>query len=574
MSQVVEVPGMGAVEFPDGMSDAEMAAAIKRSLAPAVPQGTAGIDKRSAPSYGALLPNAANKAIARTADLFLNAPTNVWNLAKAGAGTVATAAGRPDLAPDLTKAPDLAQRGMTAAWMIRPEAEPVGTTQRIVDAATQGATGMAMNPASSGRALASLAGAGALSGAAAQGTKEATGSNVAAQSVGILTPLGINMAANAARANIARLEQQRAQNAPRDQALQAGIEAGLQVPPTMMKPGDRMLEGMAGKVAVQQATAINNAEKVNALARKSIGLPPEAPLTPEVVQKVRSTAYQTGYEPMAQLGPVYPGAAYKRDLDAIASKYEGAAKDFPTAVRNDVREMIGSLRVGQFDAGNGIKMSQTLRDDASTAFRVGDNALGKAKLAAAKAIEDQIERTAQTVAIAHQAGVGPAGPDPTRMLDNFRDARRLMAQTHTVEDALIAGTGNVDARKFGAALQAGVPLVGEQKIIGEFAKNYPKAVQPPSQVGSPGVSKLNLYGTGLMGSAVGAGIGGALGGLAAQAGPPLAQRYLLSERHQRGLVPKYDPSLADMLFAPIPNLSSGAMIPPALLAEELRRQGR
>ena len=33
MTQRVEVPGMGTVEFPDGMSDADMSAAIKRTMA-------------------------------------------------------------------------------------------------------------------------------------------------------------------------------------------------------------------------------------------------------------------------------------------------------------------------------------------------------------------------------------------------------------------------------------------------------------------------------------------------------------------------------------------------------------
>lgn len=535
------------------------------------PASAASVDSRPAPTYGALIPNAGNKGIAGVADMVLNAPTNLWNLAKAGYGSAATALGRPDLAPELTQNPDLVRRGMTALGMIRPEAEPVGPAQRMVDTGVQGGVGMLMNPASSVRQAASLGATGFGSGLAAQGTKEATGSDVAAQAVGVLAPLGINAAANQARANVAKVQSAKARNAPRDEALRAGIEAGLQVPPGQAKPGAyRITESIAGKQAIQQAVSTNNTEKINALARRSIGLPDDVPLTPEATQRVRRDAYSTGYTPLEQAGPISTGRLYRQELDGIVSKYEGAAKDFPKAVRSDVRDMVDALRVRTFDAGNGLKMVQTLRDDAGRAFATGDKALGKAKIAAATAIENQIERGAMV---------------PPETMQAFRDARQLMAKTHTVEEAIKAGTGNVDARVFGRELQKGTPLTGEQRVIGAFANNFPKAVQPPSMVGSPGVSNVRQFGHimqggvgaslgALLAGPAGAAVGGGIGTGASIAAPSLAQRRLLSQSLQRSLVPKYGASPVDsLLFAPIPQLSAGTVIPPALIAEELRRQG-
>ena len=45
MAQQIEVPGMGIVEFPDGMSDADIAGAIKKNMpAQAAPQMGIGED--------------------------------------------------------------------------------------------------------------------------------------------------------------------------------------------------------------------------------------------------------------------------------------------------------------------------------------------------------------------------------------------------------------------------------------------------------------------------------------------------------------------------------------------------
>ncbi len=65
--------------------------------------------------------NAVNKGMANTIDMLLNAPQNVANLARAGFGTAAIAAGRPDLAPEIRPTPDLARRAFTALGGIRPE---------------------------------------------------------------------------------------------------------------------------------------------------------------------------------------------------------------------------------------------------------------------------------------------------------------------------------------------------------------------------------------------------------------------------------------------------------------------
>lgn len=82
MPTVVEVPGMGEVEFPDGMSDADISAAIRQNLAQtqsASAPVTAG-QRASAGMAGF------NSAMAGLAGLPVDTAANVVDLAKAGGG--------------------------------------------------------------------------------------------------------------------------------------------------------------------------------------------------------------------------------------------------------------------------------------------------------------------------------------------------------------------------------------------------------------------------------------------------------------------------------------------------------
>ena len=547
------------LEFPDGTDPSVVQATVKKVL------GVQPAQEAPQPGYGDVAINAGNKAVAGTIDALGNAPTNVWNLGKAAFGTAATALGRPDLAPDLTPTPNYARGLLERGGFIKDQNNPQTTGQRILDAAVQGGVGMAMNPSASIGQTAALMGSGALAGTAAQGTKEATGSDVLGNSVAVLAPLGINAASNAARNKIAELAAAQSRNAPKDTALKNALEAGFQVPPSSVNPSlkNRTLETVAGKVATQQDTSLNNAEKVNALSRQALNLPPDAPLTPEVTKSIRKDAFQQGYAPLENAGTISTGKLYRQELDDIVNQYQGAARSFPQAVRDDVSRMVDGLRRRSFDAGDAVKMSATLREDASKSFSSGDAALGKAQRAAADAIENQIER-----------GLGTA-PKTAEMMQNFRDARQLMAKSHTVEDAIQVGTGSVDARKLAAALQSNAPLNGELRVIAEFAKNYPKAVQPPSMVGSP-VNNLRSYaamgggGMGAMlGQALGVGpvVGGAIGAAVPAAASPLAKSVILSKSYQKGLTPNYDPGKLATFLASNPQLSSGAALAPLLLTQ-------
>lgn len=490
-----------------------------------------------------------------------------------------------------------------------------------------------------------------------------------------------NKAGSYVTGRLAELEAQKAQNAPLNQTLRDAIDAGFVVPPSSVNPSfmNTTLEGVAGKISTAQTASNRNAEVIDSLARRSVGLGENEPLTSEAMKAVRARAYQSGYEPVTNFGPVPTDAAYHKALDEIAAKYTGAAQDFPGAASSAVPDFIngtkqgkingqfvddsgalmpkdaipsppklrsllqeikqrggisvnevgdlnvhalnkdhpgllrkqgndgdalveimhqqgwinsadlkfadenltggaqelardmlrtainrervvhprdqaaafeydnamkdaaqygarkatqadipttGGLRIPRFDAANGIKMTQILRDEAQAAFRSGDSALGKAKREAAKAIEDQIER-----AIASNGGAGAEAAD---LLNNFREARKLMAKSHTVEDAIIEGGGSINARKLASRVQAGKPLEGDLLTIGKFANNFPRATQPAQQVAGPGVSKLNSVAGAVMGGggALAAGPAGLAAGVLPMVIPPAVRNILLSRASQ------------------------------------------
>jgi len=295
---------------------------------------------------------------------------------------------------------------------------------------------------------------GGLLGAAGQGVGNAIGS----------------AASKYASSSAAKAASDQAQNAVRDATLKSSIDAGYQIPPSMAGGGvtSRLFEGLSGKYKTNQLAGVRNQRVTDQLARRALGLPDDAPLTSETMQTVRRQAYKDGYAPVARAGEIKTDSAYKDALDSIMQDSQGAARSFPGAMTDDVTPAIEGLKVTSFDAGDALKATQQLRDQASAAFRVGDTALGRAKSSAAKAIEDQIER-----------GLEAKGGDGAGLLAGFREARTKMAKAHTIEDAIREGAGSVDATKLGTRVQQGKPMTGELATIGNFANNFRSVARMP-----------------------------------------------------------------------------------------------
>jgi len=306
-------------------------------------------------------------------------------------------------------------------------------------------------------------------------------------------------------------------------------EAGYTLPPTQAGGGivNRLLEGLAGKASTLQEASVRNQEITNKLATKSLGLPEDTILSPEVLKSVRDKAGQV-YEGLSNAGIIIPKKSFNDALDKAAENAVKAEINFPNATSKQILETIGSLRKNAFDTGSAVSRIGQLRTEADVAYRAGNKDLGKATKDAASALEDAIE--------GHLTNLNQ--PDA---LNKFKEARQLIAKTYTVEKAMNKTTGTVDAKQLASRLQSGKPMSGELKDIAQFGQAFPKAAQLPERIGGTiGISPLDYTVAGLTGGAslLGGEDKGTSGAsaLAALLARPAARKLVLSAPMQNRLV--------------------------------------
>jgi hypothetical protein len=347
--------------------------------------------------------------------------------------------------------------------------------------------------------------------------------------------LGERAARNEIAANVAKV-----QNAERDAALAAGRAEGLVVPPSTINPtlGNSMIESLGGKVGTQQQASVINQKGVDTLARRSMGLTADAPVTEKILQGMRKSEGQA-YEVVKNFGAQY-NVKLKADPEfvnatkAIGSDFSQAAAEFPNSTKNAAIEALNSdLQIGAWTPKGILEKVKMLRADASSNFKAFDDpaklALARAQRQAAEALDGLVERNLVA------AGKG-------NMAQDYRAARVNIAKLHDLESAFTPG-GHFDARVI-SKIGERSPLSGDLKTIADFAGNFPKAVQTGERVGSPMVHALRPS----IGSAAGAAIGGipgaAIGAGAGVAVPWAARGAMLSGAGQRALAtPSYSPGL-------------------------------
>lgn len=313
------------------------------------------------------------------------------------------------------------------------------------------------------------------------------------------------------------------------QAIEGAREIGYTMPPTQAGGGilSRALEGLAGKASTAQAASLRNQEITNKLATKSLGLPEDTVLSPEVIKSVRDVAGKA-YDKISNTGEIITTDAYNKALDKIVAPFIQTARAFPDAEISPVVKQIAGLRSNSFDAGAAVEKIKQLRTAADDAYRTGATEIGKANKDAAKALEDAVEKHLEVI---YSPG----------LLKEFKDARQLIAKTYTVENAMNKTTGTVDAKKLADRLQRGKPMSEELKDIAQFGQAFPKAIQTPERIGgSIGVSPLDYAMAGTTGAASLLGgedkaTSGALG-LATLLARPGARRLALSGPMQNRLV--------------------------------------
>ena len=310
------------------------------------------------------------------------------------------------------------------------------------------------------------------------------------------------------------------QGTVRANTLKDAQQAGLVVPPSSSNPStaNRLIESLGGKMATQQDASMKNQVLANQLANLSLGRPQGAMLTEDALQTVRTNAFNQAYKPVRGIGTLRLDSKFEKALDDATATVDKVAKQYPKLANTQLSETIQSLMSTAIDSDTAVDTIQLLRDRAKDAYRQGDTEGGKAYKSVAKAFEDAIERSLER-----------RGKDAAKILTDFREGRKLIAKTHSVEDALNGGTGNVSIRKLSQQLSKGKPLSGELEMLGRFGQAFPKAAQ---EITDSPVNHLDM--------AFSAGVAGLSGQPAALAFPFTrqgARQFLLSNQGQKLATP-------------------------------------
>jgi hypothetical protein len=498
-----------------------------------------------------VITSAPYKAVAGAADIFLTAPQNIANLAKMGFGTAATAAGYPELAPEVTAPRQPIAEAFQRAGLIREPQGELTPFQRVLDVGVQGATGAVLGAAPAIRAAAPtiagqvraagrLAATGAGAGAAGQVVTEATGEPLLGAATSMALP---GVAISRAQAKQAALQAEQQRNAVRDLTIRQAQAEGYKTTPGSVTPSAQnvLIERLAGKTRTQQEAAVQNQQVTDRLARRAVGIGGTDDLTSANMQQIRKDEYAKGYAPLNRIGTVQADQQFDQALDNVLTAYTGPGASFPGAIPQPVQNLVQSYRVGQFDSADAVAATRTLREQARNNIRAGgDNAaVGLAQRAISNALEDQIERSLQAA----------GNPNAQAMLDQFRASRQRMAVSHAVEDAIVKGGGSVNARQLANDLQTrGKYFTGDLDLIARFANIARPVMTPPGTVGTPGAQTIMGAMSGGVGGAGGYALGGASGAAAGtlvgavlpQTVSAAARNYLLSPFAQGRAIPTYD----------------------------------
>lgn len=338
-------------------------------------------------------------------------------------------------------------------------------------------------------------------------------------------------------------------SAPASAAAAEAHKAGYVLPPGAASDtpslASKVGSAISGKVKTYQAASAINQGTTNELAVKALGLPEGTPLNDQTFNQIRQTAGQAYMAVGSAIPEVKLDPQFSTDIQSLGSRTSQAAQHFPGIMRNaGIEDLVDNLKsVANFPPDAGLEAVRELRFQATGNLKaIGDpskHALGLAQRQAANAVDDLIERN-----------ITASGQ--TDVVQNYRQARALIAKSYDVQTATNDATGDVSARGIARLAAKGRPLTGELKTIAKTADAFPKAMQNVSSLGgTEDWSVLDFAG------AAGSAMAGKPEGVLAFLSRGPVRKMLLSPAFQRAMMnPKtaaHLPAVAAMAPA-LPNL--------------------
>lgn len=478
MTQTVNVPGVGALQFPDGMSQADMSAAIQKNY----PQLTTPTTQHPEDSQ------------------FL---TDIKGLGNEAARVgIKAATGLPVMAMDM---------GVGARNLISKLTGGSENAYRYpsqdVDAALD-----SQFPAPTSK-----------------GGKISEGLSTLIASLGLPGP----SVPQAAKLSLTGAD------AVKAEAMATARNNGVVIPPSLTKnppAGANALNGWGGTAETLKVARDANTPAINGLVAKDLGLDAGSPLTTGTGGTITgqiNDAVKAGYAPLRDIGAVPVDDAHRAFVQSLSGADRGAANISPELGNSQIGALsealmpaptkVNSLTNEQkpttFDSGDLVDAISALRAKATDAFSAGNKTLGKAYKQAASGFESLLDRHLQS-----------QGADSADTLANYRLARTRIAKGNDAIEALNPATGDIDPRVL-AGMDQG-QLTGGTKDAATIARAFPDAVVPAKGT-APGVTAFQAN---MAPEAVAHGPGGVASVLAGLVGRNYARSKALSPSVQQSLM--------------------------------------
>jgi hypothetical protein len=491
VTQTITVPGVGDVDFPDGMSDVQIASALKQNY-PEIHQE----QSQSATDWA----KGAGEAALRIGTGAIAQPVAGW----AGIGTAAGNA-----------------LGLT-------DADPASVVRSV-----QG--GMTYDPqTAAGQKVSNVAGY--LPGKLAQGADYA-GGKVTDLTGSPFLGAWTNTAMQAAPLLVggrflpSKIPEAPAMSAPVSNA----VGLGLKLTPEQAGAGfgARALQSMTNSAKLERTISKQNTPVINGIAKDELGIPQSQSLNQASIEQANKPAYAV-MQAVKKTGQVTTDDTYRADIAKVQPPQANGALPNNPQIANL------QARYGRFeadDAGNIVDHIRQLRADARDNIKAplepDKNATGRAQLQIANALEGQLDRHIQSGAFE-----GPDGAVAPDLLSQYRQARVQVAKSHTVADSLDGE--NLDIVDLGKRMSNGAYMDGRLAQLAQAGNDFPRAAQVPSALRNSG------HFSGLDPLLLAASVfhPAALTGVV---GPPLARAALASNRYQRagiqGVRPAMSPGL-------------------------------
>lgn len=312
--------------------------------------------------------------------------------------------------------------------------------------------------------------------------------------IGELPQLGANVAASIAPFGAAGKGEEVAESAVNaaHPLAQAAEQEGERIAALKSVGEARGLDlPIGGSQARHAQAAANNQPIVNAMGREDLRLPPNAPLTPQMLAKGREVYGSPAYKAVQNLkDPIPLDDAYAKDIEEARTSNMNASPSerlpLPAGDSLTGAQAVDFSKKARF-------LANSLEKNPQNPFAAQDAQMYRD---AAQAVEDAVERHLQTT------GQGQLSKD-------WDAARVYYAKSYSYEHSL-DGAGNVKAADLKSQLLKGRPLSDNSETVANLAAMHPQAFRlAPEGAPRPGLIRR---GAAALLPHVGTGIGGSVGG--------------------------------------------------------------